>query len=103
MNNNRSFIIASQYFLLCKQSHITFMYGCQIKGEIFDPLGILYINMMCCQSMVIFHNIFLNSLMVLLNEMHSFRSNTDSTSHLELLNTENVSFSKGYAKLFLLF
>ena len=31
----------------------------------------------------------------------SFKSNTDSTSHVELSNTENVSFSKGYAKLFL--
>ena len=30
----------------------------------------------------------------------SFRSNTDNTSHLELPNTENVSLSKGYAKLF---
>ena len=31
----------------------------------------------------------------------SFQSNTDNTSHLELPNTENVSFNKGYAKLFL--
>ena len=31
----------------------------------------------------------------------SFKSNTNSTSHLELPNTENVSLSKGYAKLFL--
>ena len=30
----------------------------------------------------------------------SFRSRTDSTSHLELPNTENVSFSKGDARLF---
>ena len=29
----------------------------------------------------------------------SFKSRTDSTSHLELPNTENVSLSKGYAKL----
>ena len=31
----------------------------------------------------------------------SFKSNTHSTSHLELPNTENISFSKGYAILFL--
>ena len=30
----------------------------------------------------------------------SFKSNTDMTSHLELPNNENVSFNKGYAKLF---
>ena len=32
----------------------------------------------------------------------SFRSNTDNTSHFELPNTENVSLTKGYTKLFLL-
>ena len=32
----------------------------------------------------------------------SFKSRTDSISHLELPNTENVSLIKGYAKLFLL-
>ena len=31
----------------------------------------------------------------------SFKSNTDNTSHMELHNTEDVSFNKGYAKLFL--
>ena len=30
----------------------------------------------------------------------SFKSNTDSTSHLELPNTENMSLSKGYARIF---
>ena len=34
-------MIASQYFLLCKQSNITFMYDCQIEGDIFIPIGIL--------------------------------------------------------------
>ena len=29
----------------------------------------------------------------------SFRSSTDSTSHFELPNTENLSLTKGYAKL----
>ena len=31
----------------------------------------------------------------------SLKPSTDNTSHLELPNTENVSLSKGYAKLFL--
>ena len=48
------------------------------------------------QSMAIFHNIFLHFLRDLVSEMH-----TDKTWHLELPNTENVSFSNGYTKLFL--
>ena len=36
---------------------------------------------------------------MLVSEIHLFKSNTDNTSHPELPNTENVSFSKGYAKL----
>ena len=38
---NRSSIIASQCFLLCKHSKIAFMYGCQSEGDIFNPMGIL--------------------------------------------------------------
>ena len=35
------------------------------------------------------------------NEKYSgFRSKPDRTSHLELPNSKNVSFSKGYARLF---
>ena len=41
VTNKRSSIIASQYFLLCKQSNIVFMYECQIEGETFNPMGIL--------------------------------------------------------------
>ena len=41
VNNNRSFIIALQYFLLCKQSNITFIYDCHIDGDILYPIGIL--------------------------------------------------------------
>ena len=41
VNNNRSSIIASQYFLPYKQSNIAFIYDCQIEGEIFNPIGIL--------------------------------------------------------------
>ena len=42
VNNKRSSIIASQYFLFCKQSNIVFMYDCQIEGEIVNPIGILW-------------------------------------------------------------
>ena len=35
-------MIASQYFQLCKQSNIVFMYDCQIEGEIFNPIGIFW-------------------------------------------------------------
>ena len=42
VNNNRSSIIVSQYFLLCQQSNIAFIYDCQIEGEIFNPIGILW-------------------------------------------------------------
>ena len=56
--------------------------------------------MRCCQTMEVFHNIswkFSDNL----NEWNaSFKSNTDSTLHPELPNIENVSLSKGYARLF---
>ena len=35
-------MIASHYFLLCKQSNIVFMYDCQIEGEILNPIGNLW-------------------------------------------------------------
>ena len=57
-------MIASQYFLLRKQSKVAFIYDCQIDGEIFDT------DTKCYQNMVKFHNIFLNSLRVIRNEMH---------------------------------
>ena len=56
--------------------------------------------MMHFQSKGVFHSISWN-LSDNLNEWKaSFKSSTDNTSHLELPNTENVSLSKGYAKLF---
>ena len=52
--------------------------------------------------MEVFHNIVLNFLIILVNEMHLLNLYiTDNTSHLELPNTENVSFNKGYTRLFL--
>ena len=101
VDNNRSSIIASQYFLLCKQSNIAFMYDCQIEGEIFNPIGIIWYK---CDVLPKYGSIlqylfeFSNSL----SEWNaSFKSNTNSTLNLELPITEKVSFSKGCAKLFL--
>ena len=42
VNNKRSSIISSQYFLLCKQANIVFMYDCQIECEIFNHIGIFW-------------------------------------------------------------
>ena len=47
VNNKRLSIIASQYFLLCKQSKISFIYDCQIDGDIFNPIGILWYKYDC--------------------------------------------------------
>ena len=41
VKSNKSSIITSLCFLLCKHSKIAFMYDCQIEGEIFNPIGIL--------------------------------------------------------------
>ena len=35
-------INALQCFLLCKHLNIAFMYDCQIEGEMFNPIGILW-------------------------------------------------------------
>ena len=42
VNNMRSSIIASQYFLLWRQFMIALMYDCHIDGEMFKPIGILW-------------------------------------------------------------
>ena len=41
VNNKRSSVMASQYFLLCRQCRIAVMYDCQIEGEMFNPIDIL--------------------------------------------------------------
>ena len=35
-------MIASHYFLLCKRLRIVFIYDCQISGETFSHIGILW-------------------------------------------------------------
>ena len=42
VNNSKSSIIASQYFLLSRQLRIVFIYVCQIGEETFTPIGILW-------------------------------------------------------------
>ena len=77
------------------------MYDCQIEVEIFNPIGILWYRydvLPKYESIPQYLFEFSNNL----SELNaSFKSNTDSTSHLELPNTENVSLSKGYARLIL--
>ena len=41
VKSSRSSIIASQCFLVSKQSKIAFIYDCQMEGDIFNPMGIL--------------------------------------------------------------
>ena len=54
-------------------------------------------NIWVCKPCTIWHKLHLNLHM---KQNASFKAKTDSTSHLELHNSENVSLSKGYAKLF---
>ena len=42
VNNNKSSMIASQYFLLWRQSKIALMYDYYMGGEIFNAIGILW-------------------------------------------------------------
>ena len=42
VKSNRSSIIALQCFLVYKQSKIAFIYDCQIEGDMFNPIGILW-------------------------------------------------------------
>ena len=95
VNNNRSSIIALQYFLLCKQSNIIFIYECHIDGYIFNPIGIL-----CYQYEVQpkYGKIpqYLFKFSESLREWNaSLKSKTYNTSHLEPPDTKNVSFDNG--------
>ena len=88
-------MIASQYFLLWTQSKIAFMYDCQIEGEIFNPIGILWYKY---DELPKYGSIpqYLSELSDSLSKWKaSFRSNTDNTSHLEFPYTENVSLTNG--------
>ena len=99
VNNNRSSIIASQYFLLCKHFKTALMYDCQIGCEMFNPIGTLWYKY---DALPRYGNIpqYLLEFSESLSEWNtSFKSNTHKLSHLELPDTENESFNYGYAKL----
>ena len=77
------------------------IFSCCDCLEHSDPLAFSDTNKIHCQSMAKYHSISLIFLTTSRNGNASFKSNTDSTSHLELPNVVNVSFTSGYAKLFL--
>ena len=66
----------------------------------FIPWASSVTDMMCYQNKGVFYSISWNFLISLMNGKHLFKSRTDNISLLELPNTENVSLSEGYAKLF---
>ena len=71
------------------------MYNCQIDGDIFTPIGFVWYKY---EALPKYGKIpqYLFKFSESLKEWNaSFISNTDKTSHLELPNTENVSFSNG--------
>ena len=95
IHNSKSSIIASQCFLLCKHSKIAFMYDCQIEGEMFNLIGILWYTYEALPKygsipQYLFESYDSN------NEWNaSLRSNTKSTLHFEFLRTEKVSLTNG--------
>ena len=79
-------MITSQDFLHSRQLRIVFIYDCQIGWEMFNPIGILWYKY---EALLKYGKIqqyifeFSNNL----REWNaSFKSNTKSTSHLELPN-----------------
>ena len=74
----------------------------KLRGKIFNPVGILWYKYN--DALPKYGNIpkYLLEFSNNLSEWNApFKSNTYNMSHLELPNTENVAFNKGYAKLFL--
>ena len=90
VRSKRLFIIALWCILFCRHSKIAFIYDCQIEGEMFNPIVILwYIYDALPKYGNILQYPFDSSKR--LNEWNaSFRSSTERTSHLELPKTENV-------------
>ena len=72
-----------------------FMYDWQIDGDIYNPIGILWYKYEALPKYSkIPQNLFEFS--ESLKEWNaSLKSNADKTLHLELPNTENVSFNNG--------
>ena len=88
-------MMASQYFLLDKQLKIAFMYDCHTAGDMLSPIGILWYKYDALPKYGSIPQYFLE-LSVDLSEWNaSFKSSTNSTSHLEPPNRVNVSFTNG--------
>ena len=88
-------MIALPYFLLDRQFKIAFMYDCHTVGEMLSPISILWYKYDALPKYGSIPQYFLE-LSVNLSEWNvSFKSSTDSTSHLEPPNSVNVSFNNG--------
>ena len=98
--HNRSSIIASQYFVLCKLFRMVFIYLCQIGWETFNPMGILWYKYDALPKYRSIPQYFCDFSDSCKEWKASFKSNTDITSHFELSNNVNISLNNGYAKLF---
>ena len=101
VNYSRSSMIASQYFLLSKKIRIVFIYDRQIGWETFSPISILWYKYEALPKYGKIQQYFFKFPDNVKEWNASFKSNTKSTSHLELPKVANVSFINGYAKLFL--
>ena len=95
VKSNKSSIIASQYILICRHSKIAFILDCQIEGEMFKPIGILWYRYDVLLKYGNIQQYLLESSKSLKEWNAFFRSNTERTSHLELPKIENVSLSNG--------
>ena len=69
VKSNKSYMTASQCFLLGRHFKITFIYDCQIEGEMFNPIGILWYMYDILPKYGNNCSIFLNLLKALMNEM----------------------------------
>ena len=92
VNSNRSSIIASQYFLFSRQLRIVLIYDCQIVGETFSPIGILWYKYEPLPKYGNIPQYFFECSDNLREWNASFKSSIKSTSYLELPNAENVFF-----------
>ena len=91
VNSRRSSIIASQYFLLFKQSSIAFILDCQIEGDTLNLIGILWYKYEVLPKYGSIPQYIFEFSDNLVEWIASFKSNTDCALHLKLPNTENVS------------
>ena len=89
-------MIASQYFLLSRQLRMVFIYICQIDGETFNPIGILWYKY---DSLPKYGKI--PQFLTISRSKKHHSNHPQSTSHFELPSVANMPFINEYAKLFL--